>query len=147
MQTEMTIGDQPKPEQPKRGPRDDLYCVHSRERFKLSDTWNIYHWEVFPKGQDRYIYYQFTGMVAPPKKGKPGQYAWRRGDKSTERTVVITIDEHKAWLIEWERKTGKCHECQGSKEVMASCGVNGITYRTCPRCKGTGEPPIAEVSK
>ena len=54
------------------------------------------------------------------------------------RTAYIMVDEHKDWRRRWEIKTGKCSECTGEGETIASCGVDGTTYRTCFKCKGTG---------
>jgi RecJ-like exonuclease len=67
-----------------------------------------------------------------PNKGRPN---WRKMDQATERVVIITVAEHEAWKLEWERKTGNCAECVGT----------GITAweRLCRRCGGSGKALVS----
>jgi hypothetical protein len=62
-------------------------------------------------------------------------------ERGPATTVVLDINAHKQFKLDWEQRTGNCYECQGSGQTMASCGINGTTYRTCVRCSGSGKKP------
>ena len=124
-----------------------LLEIHAKE--KLGDSvppeWRAYKWKRFPEnGNNEMIYQEMTGVVAPDvtrgkRKGEPN---WRKEDKSTRRAVVITVEEHKIWCEEWEKKRGLCHHCVGDGEVFKSWSRDGGTVAVeCPRCHGTGKNP------
>lgn len=116
--------------------------LHAREKAAMPDTWAIHTWECFPKSTDKTLYYQVTGIIAPLKtKGKnKGAPNWRAGDKTTERTVILTVAEHEAWIAGWELKTGLCSNCLGEGQTLKSWTIaNGPEYRQCVECQGTGK--------
>ena len=121
-----------------------LLETHAREKLSITvpPEWKAYKWEAFPDcAREPMLYQELTGGVAPTttrgkRKGKPN---WRKMDKTTKRTVVITVEEHKAWLIEWEKKTGLCSRCEGTGKLLESWSrEEGDKYRPCPKCNGTG---------
>lgn len=70
-----------------------------------------------------------------PRKGKPN---WK---KIELQTVVVTQEEEDAEAAAFEATTGKCRECHGKGQTVASFGVGGTKYRECFKCKGTGASP------
>ena len=121
---------------------------HAREINGFSPDWEMYAWECLPHRAPT-VTYKLTGAVVPriTKGPRKGQRNWRQEDKSTRRTVYITPEQHKIWLAAWERKAGKCCECQGEGEVVHTISVNKpTTYRQCGRCGGTGVPPTTEAA-
>lgn len=123
-------------------PNGHLFEIHAREKANMPDEWRAYYWECLPHGKPS-EYYQFTGAVVPIHVGGPlnGLPNWTRKDAATWRTVEFTAEEHKAFCADWEKRTGKCNECMGKGETIASSGVSGTKYRECHRCKGSGRPP------
>jgi hypothetical protein len=73
-----------------------------------------------------------------PRKGCEN---WAKRDLTTEQQFVITGEELAARRSQWERDTGKCVQCFGSKEEIASVRVSGVTTRPCGRCHATGVAP------
>lgn len=69
-----------------------------------------------------------------PRKGRP---KWPK-EKDLE-TVFIRRKDMDALAEEWERETGVCHICEGSrKQQYGWSKKNGAMFRDCDRCKGTG---------
>lgn len=86
-----------------------------------------------------------TGAVCPevyksgPRKGRTN---YKAHDPKTKRMVALTTDSRRAFALAWEMETGRCSECQGRGETVASCGVSGTKYRECMACKGSGKPAV-----
>jgi hypothetical protein len=120
----------------------DLYCEHAKEKANLPSNWRIYKWQCFPGGGEETIYVAITGAVCEQfftRGERQGDRKWKARDKSTERTVNLEVVEHKNWKSEWEKRTGKCSECTGAGQTVASVSVaDGVKYRTCFKCKGSG---------
>lgn len=114
----------------------------ARRKVNGPEGWAVCAWEVIGEGSDLVV----TGGVprllkAGPRKGKP---TWR--DVPTQRAVV-TRAELDAEKARYEADTGKCSECMGSGKVLASwSATEGVMYRPCKRCDGTGERPNARLS-
>ena len=121
-----------------------LYEEHARELVSMPKEWRICVIKALrgsvvdaPTGIT-----QVDGVVCPDitrgkNKGLPN---WAKRDKSTERAVYITDTQHAAWCKAWSEKTGKCVECVGRGQIMASWHhINGTTYKPCSACAGTGE--------
>lgn len=123
----------------------NLLEEHAKSKEGLPSTWRAFRWECLPHdGTHEPIYYALTGAVceAVIQRGKnKGRAAWAKRDKRTQRTVNISVHEHREWLAAWEQRTGKCSECIGSGKTLASAGINGVTYRECHKCHGTGHKP------
>src|SRR3990167_4536208 len=112
-----------------------LWTQHAIEKAGLPAAWEAHRLECFPKMQDT-LYVEVSGMVAPLKKN--GCPNWRNGDRSTEKTVVITITEHDIWVAGWEIRTGKCSNCEGNgRELYQWDSKTGSEYRPCCKCNGT----------
>jgi len=74
-----------------------------------------------------------------PRKGAAN---WAKRDRSTDFICTITDAQHEAWLAQWERDEGRCHECAGSGDTFASWSkAEGRKTKPCRRCNGTGQPP------
>ena len=74
-----------------------------------------------------------------PRKGRPN---WARRDKAKDRTLYVRMDEFNAFLVEWERDTGKCHKCKGStQEWVGWSKAEGDRMKPCTRCEATGKAP------
>ena len=120
---------------------------HAREHLKMPETWHAFRYECFPKGCERTLYFQITGAVCTatytkgPREGSPN---WKKRDRTTECAAIITPEEHDAWLKNWEKTTGLCHECHGTTQEWAGWSVTeGNRYRPCTTCKATGKPTLA----
>jgi hypothetical protein len=117
-----------------------LLVEHAREMVGLGGDWDFYKLECLGNpGQT--IGYQITGAIAPlVTRGKrKGRRNWEAKDKATIRSVCIAKTDHEQWLDQWEHRTGKCANCDGSGQTLASCSViDGTTYRPCSKCGGTG---------
>jgi hypothetical protein len=116
----------------------DFYNMIATER-GAPDGWR---WvELNAKGERPHHVFLVRGAVVPlisrgSNKGWPN---WKRRDKATEREFVITPVEFDVFIAKWEQDTGCCSRCGGDGQELASCGVNGKTYRNCSRCKATGK--------
>lgn len=124
--------------------REDFYALHAREKFNLPVDWQIYRWEA--KSHDtKDAYLIVTGAVCTEvyKSGKyKGTKNWDKRDRSTEAVVSLRLDEHRDWLLQWERRTGKCSECCGSGQSWRGWHhIKGNTFKPCKRCDATGRAP------
>lgn len=138
MQTALQLNDEPTAAAPV-NERIDLYCEHAKEKRGLPANWRIYKWECFPKGAGETIYVAVTGAVCEHFKKGTAHRNWRLLDKTTECTVNLPVAEHEVWKLQWEKRTGKCHECVGTGEVFAGwSAAEGTRFRGCSRCKGSG---------
>lgn len=122
---------------------DDHWSEYARQTLGLHDHWQWYSIERDPDGvaMPKDVT-KLTGCVPTiktrgPDKGEPN---WRRPLPGTHRVVWIERDKFDAWLLEWERKTGKCHRCYGKGQVIRRWSKDeGTEYRDCDRCGGTGK--------
>lgn len=124
-----------------------LLEIHAREVAKMPDEWEVYAWECI--GEPVKVV-EVKGCFKPPtitRGPRKGQSNWRKRDKTSERIVHITPEEHKAWIGKWVERTGLCVRCVGKGEVLASIGVSGTTYRECPKCSGTGKVQTVAVDQ
>lgn len=122
---------------------------HARELLKMPPEWRWFRWERLPVDAKTTTHTMVTGAVctATFASGKrKGRTNWSKRDPNTERSVVISDSEHDAYLIQWEERTGHCHECGGTSQRWCGWSVTeGDRYRDCPRCNATGKRPVAEV--
>lgn len=111
----------------------------ARRKVNGPEGWAVCAWERI--GNDLVV----TGGVPRLLKAGPrkGESTWR--DVPTQK-VVVTEAEIDAEKARYEADTGKCSDCMGKGDVLASWSVaEGIKYRPCKRCGGTGKPPNAQV--
>lgn len=133
----------------------DLLAEHAREKAKMPPAWKAFRWESFPRGLEPTLYVEVTGEIAPlyTKGHLAGKPNWNKGDKSTQKTVVITGEAHKAWLEAYARHTGNCPLCAGEGKTLARWSkANGAEWKHCPKCDGTGRadkagPKVSLVSQ
>jgi len=114
----------------------DMALNVARRKLAVGEEWRPCAWTWMP-GNDMLM----EGAVVPdiasgPRKGQPN---WRKTTKGKRQKVVVTEAETAAETRRWEKETGKCAECMGTKEVFASWarGV-GTKMKPCKACKGTG---------
>lgn len=126
----------------------DLRTEFLKERYKLADEWVWHSFEVldYPAMQ----FTKFQGGVYPYAKAKgkyKGRTDYKRPAHGSESTVILSEREFEPWLLEWERRTGKCWKCTGSGEVFASwSAASGTTYKPCRRCEASGKEPASAMS-
>jgi len=85
-----------------------------------------------------------TLFKSGPRKGLPN---WSKLDKSTRREIALSGAQIKQFQLAWEKETGKCHKCTGTCRVFQKwSAAEGITYKTCPRCAGTGAAPGTQTA-
>lgn len=131
--------------------REHLIDIHAREKAGLPDGWRADIWEHVGPPEAPYPFLRLTGAVYPPvtrgpRKGRPN---WKKPEAGTERVVTILPDEHEAWAIAWEGKTGRCRACMGEgRRVWGVSVKDGTTYKSCRMCGGSGVPAaIADATK
>lgn len=114
----------------------------AKEKAGMGPEWEPYMFESFPRHPQQATRAEITGAVAPLiTRGKSkGQRNWRKMDRSTKRVIYIDFAEYREWEAEWEKKTGKCAECEEGREWCGWSESEGHRYRTCLKCKGTGKP-------
>jgi len=117
-----------------------LLNTQAKIKANMGDEWEPYQWQMLPIGGP-YELAEITGSVAPlTTKGKrKGQHNWDKMDRSTKKTVYVTIAENAAFVERWQNETGLCANCEGKGKTMQSWHhINGVTYRECGQCGGTG---------
>lgn len=114
-----------------------LLAERAREKAAMPPEWQVFRMRCLPPGADAEII-EVTGAIAPKKRS--GYLNWKKRDKSTERTVYLTLTDHEQWVRDWECETGLCGECRGSKQEWAGWSkTDGHRYRPCGRCGATGK--------
>ena len=120
---------------------------HARELLKMPANWRYYRWQRMPEDAppNCCTHTLVTGAVCSavfargPRKGHTN---WSKRDAATDRSVLISDEEHNARLLAWEERTGNCHRCGGAGQDWAGWSAKeGDRYRPCPRCAATGKRP------
>jgi hypothetical protein len=115
---------------------------HAKELLGLGDDYHCAALEFLKATNTRPERTRVDLMQAP--LFADGKIAWKYAKRSTLKTVIITDEEHRVWLAEWERKTGKCSLCDPKRPGYQYIGWNkdtGAMHRPCLRCGGTWERP------
>lgn len=118
-----------------------LLNTQAKIKANMGEQWEPYSWCMLPSGGD-YELAEVCGSIAPlyTKGKRKGQHNWDKMDKSTKRTVYITIAENAEFVAQWERDTGKCANCEGTGKTLQSWHyIKGATYRDCVECNGIGK--------
>jgi DnaJ-class molecular chaperone len=77
---------------------------------------------------------------APTKLRTRGKLKGKPRFNGTMVTVIVTDEEVAATKSEYEQSTGYCSECVGSgKELAAWDHKEGVFYRDCRKCNGSGK--------
>lgn len=125
----------------------DLLEECAREKVGMGADWKIFRMECLPHHPQPTELVSAVGAVVPlatrgKRKGRPD---WNKMDKSTVRTAYITLKEHAEWIGQWEKRTGKCSQCEGSGQEFAGCSVERGTWtRPCAKCGATGKSNIKD---
>lgn len=120
------------------------FCeMHARELLRVGDTWHLSRVEALDedsRAPDARI--RVTGWEAPLLPD--GCVSWRRKVKGTCRVVIFTHAQHRAFLLAWEQRTGKCYQCAPDNPGMEWIGwdlLDGNSFQVCTRCGGTNTAP------
>lgn len=120
----------------------EFYDQVAREKAKAAGAppgWEPFRYESPPPHDDGIIIIE--GDVARIAKSGPrkGQHIWPK--KVFSLTVVVTKEEADNKRKKWEKETDNCGKCGGSgKETCGWSRDEGVQYRTCNDCGGTGKP-------
>ena len=120
-------------------------------RFEHPDPFNELAKQLLPGLPDGWAWYRsecvapssflIHGAVTPSKisgknKGRPNH---AKRDPKTERTLVVSSAQLRAFERQWELSTGKCWRCSGHGTEWARSSVDrGTAYRPCKACNATG---------
>lgn len=121
---------------------ETLMEIHAREKIQAPPGPGFAFWlfETLPETPPAQVI-KLTGAVAPlftrgPRKGEPN---FKKSDPATRREVFLPVEEHKAWVEEWEKKTGLCSHCQGKGQRPAGWSAEtGSWFKSCGACGGSG---------
>ena len=122
---------------------DDFPSVDFRERvarrkLALGDEWQCFKWEAVGNTRDTLMSF---GVPRPLKSGKrKGKMTWMGLKHRDTLQCCVTDAEFRAEKMAWEAETGKCSNCYGRGQELASLSAeNGMTYRPCKKCSETGK--------
>ena len=117
----------------------DSLELHAASKVKI-DKWIGYRCET--KESPHGHYFEVVGAVCPAyirgeKKGKPN---YSKADKTTEKVVTFTPQEHDDFVENWELKNKLCMKCKGKGSSATAWNSTKGAYncRECDRCNGTG---------
>lgn len=120
--------------------RYDFIAELAKEKAGLAADFHNYEWESLHPDTDgidalRMEFAKCPLLVRGKFKGRPN---FR---KATEyKTVWLTGDEITQRAAEWEKRTGKCSECEGTTQVFHSWNHETVTkFRPCDKCNATGK--------
>ena len=123
--------------------RIDIVTEGAKAKFGLPADWKMFQWEW--AGKDAREFLVLTGAVctATFKRGRrKGEDNYASRDRSTEVSVTLTRGDIDGILAAYEHATGKCHECQGTKEEWVGwTREQGSVFRPCKRCGASGKAP------
>lgn len=110
----------------------DFFNLYAVEKLGAPEGWRWVTLEVV-KSDGPKDFRRMEGAIYPERQ-------WKKRDRSTVRNYIYDSREFRTWCVAYAAERGKCWNCWGSGQELASCGVSGTTYRTCHECKGTGKP-------
>ena len=119
-----------------------FYAEHARELAGVGTEYHMASWqhkEATKKKPGRLV---VTLMTAPLLES--GEIAWKYADRDGKKVVDLGMDEHDAWILEWERSTGKCSQCSATNPGQEWIGWSkdaGDKFQRCARCHGTNAAP------
>ena len=119
---------------PERDSLPDWFALIAHQR-GLPSTWGWFHAEF--KGDETHGVFVIRGAVCTErfKRGpRKGRLNWSK--RTDEREIIVTRDELQQAKAAWETDTGRCFNCGGTGQTVASVHVSGErTYRPCKRCR------------
>lgn len=117
----------------------DIIEAHLTRLHQLPEAFKFYQWEVFPHDKPATTL-RVKGCLADGIKSRgkrKGETKWAKGE---DREFYLSLHEVDTLTAAWEKETGKCANCKGKGETIASAGVDiPTTYWQCWECKGTGK--------
>lgn len=117
----------------------NLYEAHARAKAGLGPEFRMARWEGKAATKTKPEHMRVTLMVAPLLDD--GRVAWDYAEQGTRTVVEFSHADHEAYLLQWERDTGKCHQCatgHPGQEFAGWSQARGAEYRVCHRCHGSG---------
>lgn len=124
---------------------DDIEELEELPRFLFelaTSKANVKGWQWFASrivGAGENAAFIVTGGIPRVLKTGPNKGAVR-WDRKAATDVVVTRAEIDAAESLYERTTGRCRRCAGSKVHTVESGEGYVKYGQCWRCKGTGQP-------
>ena len=120
----------------------DLRTEYLKQRYSLHPEWV---WHSFKALEDPGKHSQWEGGVyreAIQRGKRKGATNYSKPMVGTEATVIMSDPEFEAWLPQWERMVGKCHECKGTgAQWIGWHHITGDKTQPCPRCAASGLAP------
>lgn len=118
----------------------DILEARLRKENNLPESFAFFRWECFPQDGGECMYVTLTGAECPllktgKRKGKPN---YSKG--INKRSFNVSVDKAEQWDADYERETGNCRRCLGTCKTVSRVSVaDGVEYRTCETCQGTGK--------
>jgi hypothetical protein len=113
----------------------DLHVLTARRVHRLPPEWRagVYR-SLHPLGFELIGAEPIGTISRGPRKGRlkfPPRNQWR--------AVVISHEQVAKTRRQWEAETGLCSHCGGSGQQVQRVSITeGVSYRTCTACGGTG---------
>ena len=115
----------------------------AKEKFSLPENWEWFRWETLPHPPANHTFVKLTGCPiterykSGKRKGRP------KYSLATSMSVTITLAEHEAYLLAWEKETGQCSACTGSGEELERWHhIDGTKMRPCGKCNGSKKATV-----
>lgn len=113
----------------------------ARRKLSLADEWRCFKLEAIGRTRDTLMSF---GVPRPLKSGKrKGEMTWAGfRQRNGVYCCCVTNAEYLAERAAWEAETGKCSNCYGRGQELASWdSAKGAAYRPCKTCAETGKAP------
>lgn len=133
---------------PKREYASHMESAAIRRNGPLPEGWAFYAWKVLgglgnpPSMTRAHMILMEAGPFDIISRGpRKGRRRWLACKNPVQ--VVVSFGDVEDERARYEREEDKCHQCSGHGEDIAGWNIKtGTGYRTCPRCAGTGRPPV-----
>ena len=114
----------------------DLHELTARRVHNLPPEWQACVYRSLPPWGVELIGAEPIGTIRRgPRKGRP---KWP--PRNQWRAVVISNKQVNETRRQWEAETGLCSHCGGSGQQVQRVSITeGVSYRTCTACGGTGK--------
>ncbi|EKD40821.1 MAG: hypothetical protein ACD_74C00157G0006 [uncultured bacterium] len=120
---------------------ETLMEIHAKEKIQAPPGFAFWLFEALPIPGPAQVM-KLTGAVAPlfTRGPRKGELNFKKLDPTTLREVFLPVEEHKAWVEEWEKKTGLCSHCQGKgQRPVGWSAETGSRFKPCGVCNGSGK--------
>jgi len=122
--------------------RKELDHAETVARRKLPDMpadWRPYKFEAVGEFPNASTLMTFAACRMKTLRSGPNKGKERREWYGPSRQAIVTPEERDAEQRRYEKETGRCGSCDGTREEWAGWSVmEGNRYRPCTRCGATG---------